>query len=544
MNIQTKLLLCVFIGGFFALRAQPSDVPAEIEWGAEYSEPRNSRITKVIDVTPTDYYVLRQRAAGAFAHPKVYVEHYGEKQNLLRSRRLELKFKGKRRTFEDVVKIGGKLYFFTSFLNQAHRVNYLFCQTLNDRLQPQRDIRKVSEVPAPNQARPGTFNLLLSKDSSKVLLYSQLDSKKKEPERFSLRVFDREMQLQWKKEILLPYNEQQFSVEEYQIDEAGRVFLLCRQYLNGTRDQRAGRPNYQYVLLAYTNEGERKQEYRIAAKGRFISDLTFRVGNDGNLVCAGFYSEQAADGIKGTCFFNIDIQQEAVSEVSLEEFDFEFRSQGLSGGRARRAERAEQEDNIAREAELFQYALDRLILRSDGGAVLVAEQYFVTEQFNNFYRNRFWRYDPFFFNDPMLNNTQRDVTFHYNDIIVANIRPNGAIEWATRIPKFQRTLNDGGYYSSYAMAVVRDRLYFVFNDNSRNFESDGSQQLYNFNPRRSVIALAELRKDGELAMYPLYSNQQAGTITRPKICQQVGQRRMIIYGERGNGYRFGELNFE
>jgi len=45
-------------------------------------------------------------------------------------------------------------------------------------------------------------------------------------------------------------------------------------------------------------------------------------------------------------------------------------------------------------------------------------------------------------------------------------------------------------------------------------------------------------------MYPLYSNQQAGTITRPKICQQVGQRRMIIYGERGNGYRFGELNFE
>jgi hypothetical protein len=525
------------------LWAQWDDAPAELEWGARYSESRGSRVTKVVEVTPDAYYVLRQRPAGTFSYPKVFIEQYNAEQKLVRSQPLELKYKGKRRAFQDVVKIGGRLYFFTSFLNEAQKINYLFYQTLNNKLLPSRKLTKVSQVPAANEGRPGNFNLLVSQDSSKVLIYSQLDSRNKEPKRFSLHVFDDQMQPIWDKKVTLPYNERQFEVEDYRLDDEGNVYLLGRQYLNGRRESRAGRANYQYNILAYVNSGEDKQEYRVEVGDKFISDLTFRRGNNGELVCAGFYSEQAADGAKGTCFFRINLESRKVYNVNFKEFDFGFRAQGLSGAKVRRAQRAEQENNQQREAELFRYSLDRLILRSDGGAVLVAEQYYVTEQFQRFQRNPFFWGDPYMWNDPMLNN-QTDFVFHYNDIIVVNIRPDGSIEWASRIPKYQRTMNDGGYFSSYSMAVVKDRLYFVFNDNSRNFESDGSTQLFNYNPRRSVIAIAELRKDGELSMYPLLSNQQSGIIARPKICRQVGSRRMVLYGERGRFYRFGELTFE
>jgi len=93
------------------------------------------------------------------------------------------------------------------------------------------------------------------------------------------------------------------------------------------------------------------------------------------------------------------------------------------------------------------------------------------------------------------------------------------------------------------MAVVRDRLYFIFNDNSRNYTSKKDNQLYNFNGRNSIITLAEIRKGGALEMYPLFNNREAGIITRPKICKQTGSRKMIVYGERGRSYRLGLLQF-
>lgn len=529
MNHQS-LITVSLLAVFFSLQglyAQPADVPAKITWGQARNEGTNSEVTKVVDISKEEYVVLRERGETAFGNPKVFVESYDNNQKLKRSQELELKHKGKRRAFEDVVKIGGELYFFTSFNNQAQRINYLFYQKLSGRFVPSKQLVKIAELPAPNKDKPGEFTILQSSDSSKVLIYSQLDTKKREPEQFSLQVFDNQLNLIWKKDISLPYGEQQFAVEDYRIDENGDVYLLCVQYLEGTRDQRRGLPNYEYVVLAYTANGEREKEYRISLEGRFVSDLTFRFSRDGSLVCAGFYSEQGVNSIKGTCFFKIDTRTEALYDIRLSEFDLAFRTAFMSSGEQRRARRAEQEGNTARQAELDRFSLNELILRSDGGAVLVAEQAFMYERSYRYWDGTF----------------RVDYYYNYNDIIIVNIRPDGSIEWSTRIPKLQETMNDGGYYSSYAMAVVRDRFYFIFNDNRRNFEGGGGQ-LFNFNGRNSIISLAEVRRDGSLEMYPLYDNREAGVITRPKICKQTGSRKMMVYGELGRQFRLGLLEFD
>ncbi|MBV6653970.1 MAG: hypothetical protein KI786_09465 [Mameliella sp.] len=508
--------------------AQQDRIPGEISWGPDITEPSRSSITKVVEVSSNDYYVLRERQPSAIARGEVFIEQYDNQQRLKRSVELPLKYKQKWRSFEDLVKIGNNFYFFTSFNNEAQKKNYLFYQKLNSKLQPERNLSKIAEIPAANRARTGAFNLLLSQDSSKVLLYSQLDNKRKEPERFAIRVFDNQMQELWSKNIRLPYSEQQFSVEDYRVDKDGNVYLLCIQYLDDSSQAvRRGLANYQYVILSYTDNGERKQEYRLAVKDKFITDMTFRIGNEGDLICAGFFSERGTNSIKGTCFFRVNPETEEVFNVSLQEFDFEFRTAFMRGSQQRRAERAEQSGNTNQEAELSRFALNDLILRSDGGAVIVAEQFFVFQR-----TYRLW--------DGTL---QFDEFYNYNDIIVVNIRPDGSMEWSVRIPKRQETVNDGGYYSSYSMAVVRDRLYFIFNDNSRNYTSQNDNNLYNFNGRNSIITLAEIRKGGELEMYPLFNNRDAGIITRPKICKQTGSRKMIVYGERGRSYRLGLLQF-
>ena len=117
-------------------------------------------------------------------------------------------------------------------------------------------------------------------------------------------------------------------------------------------------------------------------------------------------------------------------------------------------------------------------------------------------------------------------------------------EWTARIPKQQITRNDGGYHSSYAMSIVKDKFYFVFNDNFKNYEpKKKADKWYSYTGRNSVITLAEVSKDGEVALNPLFSETDASITTRPKVCKQIGRDEMLIYGERGRKFRFGNLVF-
>jgi hypothetical protein len=526
------LLISLFITtSCSSVLAQSDDIPAKIRWGEQLQEPANSRITKVISTDKNGFHILRIKDAGAITNQQVYIEQYDNSLTIQRSAKLDLKYKGKQRAFEDAAKIGGQLYLFTSYNNQAQKKNYLFYQTLSKRLQPARSLVKIAEIDTRSKSNTGSFNLLVSRDSSKVLLYNQLANKKREPEQFALRVFDNQLNPIWSRDIILPYNDNQFVIEDYRVDKSGNVYLVGLRYMDGIRNSRQGQPNYEYVILAYTKDGEQDKEYRIDIKEKFITDLTFRINNSGSLVCAGFYSERTAYTVKGTCFFHLDPQTQQVKNLSFQEFDFDFRTSLMSESQQRRAARAESTGDNNREAELYRFSLDELILRSDGGAVVVAEQYYIFERTYPYWNG--------------VNVQRFDTYYNYNDILVVNIRPDGSIEWATRIPKRQETVNDGGYFSSYAMSTVRDRLYFIFNDNSRNYEPGGNDnRLYNYNGRNSIITLAEVSKGGELKMYPLFPNRETGTITRPKICKQIGSRRMMIYGEIGRTYRFSELTFE
>lgn len=527
MQLKLQLTaLIVLISSSFLL-GQRDGVPGKLQWGDYLKEPSSSSfISKIIASGSYGFYALRQKSESTFSDERAYAEIYDNKMSLLRSQRLELKYKGKMREFEDLVMVGGKLYFLTSFNNRAKNKNYLFRQEVDKKsLQLSSKLIKMGEIDSRDEYRDGAFSLVVSSDSSKVLVHSQLPYKKREPERFSFQVFDNQFNPLWSKDVVLPYPDGGFTIEEYRIDDQGNVYLLGIVY-GDTRLERNGNPTYQYTILAYLNNGEDFQEFRLGLGDKFVTDLTFRIDKSGDLVCSGFYSEKGTSSIKGTYYFKLNAKTKDVYNQNLMAFDFDFLTEDLSDRRKRRALEAEREGDTERGPELYRFSLDELILRSDGGALLVAEQFFINERTYRYWDGTF----------------RTDYFYYYNDIIVVNIKPNGEIEWATRIPKRQETVNDGGYYSSYAMSIVRDRLYFIFNDNSRNFEKDNNR-LYNFNGKYSIIALIELFKDGSYAAYPLSSNRDADVVTRPQICKQIGSRKMMVYGEWGNRYRFGTLEF-
>ncbi len=532
----------------FVANAQTDRAPATLDWGNEYAEPANTTATKIIGIVPDGFYVLRQKILSTpNAKPRAWVEFYTREMKLQRSEEVELKYKRKQRDFENVVLLNGKLYLLTSFNNTAKKQNFLFKQELSTRtLVPENNLDMICQTEAKNKDVEGSFGFQISKDSSKLLVFNDLPYEKRQPERYGFRVFDENFEPLWAKNIILPYPDNQFTVEEYRVDNEGNVFLLGVLYEDEAKFRRIGKPTYKYVILAYTENGEKADEFRIDLQDKFITDLTFRIGNDGNLICCGFYSEKNSYSVKGAYYMRLDPKTRAVSDRNFQPFDFDFLTEFMSDKNKQKAKEAEANGDTRRSAELYNYSLDELILRSDGGAVLVAEQYYVVQET---YRDSPFGYGGYYgFRSPYSyynRSYQTDYYYNYNDIIVVNIRPTGEIEWTARIPKSQESRNDGGYYLSYAMATVRDKLCFVFNDNPKNFDpSRKNDRIYSYNGSESVIAMAEVNIKGEVNTYPLASNREAGVITRPKMCKQIGRREMAVFGERGRGYRFANLKFE
>ncbi len=558
------LILSSFFIGAYAQQVANEDnrTPATMVWSDEYQEPSNTEIQKIIATEGGGFYTLRLHQGGLIGggKQKPIIEYYNSKMKLVRSRELDLDYKGKERFIKDVVMVGGRLWMLSFFYNEKHEKTYLFAQEVNkSTLNLTKDIVMIGEQDETNRERQDVFSLAQSRDSSKIVIFNRQPNSK-DGQSFSLAVYDADFTQQWAKEAKLPYGKKNFSVEDYQVDNKGNVYLLGIIYTEGSnRLERRGKATYQYDIVAYMkDETIDVQEYKILLKDKFVTDLTFRIADDGDIVCAGFYSEKDAKGMKGSCFFKINPRTKDMTSISTREFDFNFVTANLSDRSKMQAKAAIDRDDKERAPELFDYSLDKLIMRSDGGVILIAEQYFVEERMLN---NNMYGYNPYglynSWNSPYYsswydpygyrsnrNNRRSDYYFNYNDIIVVNIQPDGEIAWTTRVPKRQVSVNDGGKYSSYAMSIVADKLYFAYNENPKNLDPNRTKTVAETPDKYSVVTLAEVARDGSLKRYPMFSNRDKGVVTRPKICRQVGRRDMAVYGESGRTYRFGVLSFD
>ncbi|MGV3636882.1 MAG: hypothetical protein ACO1NQ_04450, partial [Flavobacteriales bacterium] len=237
-------------------------------------------------------------------------------------------------------------------------------------------------------------------------------------------------------------------------------------------------------------------------------------------------------GQRGAFYMRLDRKTKAVLHQSFKEFSKEFVTQYMTDKEEEKAtKRAERKGE---EMELVLYDLDELVVRDDGGVVMVGEQY---------------RY----YSTTVCTTTQnggqscRTVDHYvYNDIVVVNVDPTGNIEWATKIPKRQHTTNDGGYFSSYAMTVKGDKMYFVFNDSGKNLflKEGGKIAPFKLTGKEALITLATVESDGTVHREALLDPEKGETITRPKACVQTPDDQLFMFATRKDDYRFGLVTFE
>jgi len=533
MNFKKPILflaLCLFI--MTSVLAQKPN----IHWGPDYSSSK-AFFTKIIPIQGTDagYYSVAIKPPNRYlsnSAEKLLISKFDNSLKLKKEVKNDLKYKGKVRKLEDILQIKNEMYAITSFHNRKKEINYLFAQKINSNLKLAKNLKKIGEIPTRNILNEGNFDVVFSSDSSKVLVYNDLPYKKGEPEQFAFNIYDNEFNPIWKKKIRLPFNDEDFKIEKYRIDNNGNVYVLGVIYKDKSKSRRRGTANYEYVILSYTNHGTERKTYKLGLKEKFISDLTFKIGKDGNLICSGFYSEKGTYSIKGSYFFRVNTETEVIFNENFKEFDFDFLTVHFSKRKKRRAQKAIQKDNKSKEPELYNYYLDDLIIRSDGGALLIAEQY-----------NTYTQYVQDFgtFN---ATPSYRTVThYYYNDIILVNIDPKGEIEWTARIPKWQHTINDFGRHSSYKKVILKDRLVFLFNDINGKTENE-SGLFSRFKGKGAMLEMATVTFDGVVDVQPMFQNREIGMMAVPKKFTQISKNEVILYADSFRKFKFAKLIIE
>jgi hypothetical protein len=337
-----------------------------------------------------------------------------------------------------------------------------------------------------------------------------------ERQAFDLHVLNDRLDPLWSRETTLPYPDHEFTTEQYKVDHKGDVYLLSTLFDDNRSHKRSGLPDYRYHLISYRNKGKEVNEYSIRLPEKFLTDMKIVINEQQDIIGGGFYAEKGSYHIEGSYFFTIDGKSQEVVSNSVKEFEPRFIDKEFPGLHAGTKE-VGQLKNMG-------ISLNDIIVRKDGSAVLVGEQYFVSS--NTRLKRRLLG----------SSRTRTNYYYDYKDIILVNTNAQGLIEWAEKIPKSQHSHNDAGRYSSFSLTVLQDDLYFVFND--KPDEGEDIKKRKGACPIHSKTKMVKVDRGGNLYQSGIASLNKANIRLMPKTAYMATENEQVFLGGGEKSKRF------
>ena len=387
-----------------------------------------------------------------------------------------------RKNIDFVSVIGANIFVFVSEFFPKEKVikTYYYAYALDGSELAEEEILSVY----PNQKEQKVdLQYVLSPNKRKLLCYKNLRNNR-DSEEILYYLFDDEGDLVQNGEISLKYPDNRFQILNIRVSNSGNIFTLGKFYR--TTNIKAS-DDFQYLVYAYDLQSQFGREVPIELGDRYITNLAFRLDRYENIYVAGFYSNRSTDQITGTILQKIE-PDGTISINANQAFDEAFLSNYLSDSQIRRGR------------ELRNFYLDSedgIILRSDGGVLLIAEKFYVTyESFRD-------RYGYFI---------DREI-YHYEDVILTSIDSEGNIEWHSIVDKNQQ--GDSPANLSYFNAI----------------SSLGAYIFYEYKPRRGDfnIYFNTIGIEGRVSdRIPLLNDYNFGNQFFPRFSEQINNKEALM----------------
>ncbi len=519
--MKIKLLLFVLLCSTI-VKAQKTSNFATMKWGPELEGSRKGSIQDLLGYDDNSFYLA------AYLKSDLLIEKLDKSLGNLQTYTFEEKDDETKEKFEPYSRMyfADRLYFLKTNLDKKTKTTTLYAEEINTKtMSVKGKKKKLSDITYEKRRDKGGWSTVTSPSENYLMVIEGIPTEKEENEQFNVVMLDSSLNQVWRKNLELPYLNTLFYRQEFMVDDDGNFYVLGKLYRDKVKNRVRGEANFMYHLISYSDNGNSRIDYEIKLAENFITDITIDKNDNEDIVCAGFYSKKGMTSIDGSFFLTLDPISKSIKASNLKEFDIEFMTEYMTEGQEKRAKKREEK---GKENELYEYDLRALVKRSDGGVILVGEQFLI--------RIETYRCG---------NSTCTRTRYYYNDIIVVNIDPTGKIDWAKKIPKRQMSVNDGGFYSSYALAVTESKIAFIYNDHRDNLESEKSKRIKNFNlgDRNGVVTIATVDDNGVVTRDILFDNTETEVIIRPKVCDQIDDSHMLLFGERRKMEQFGIVTF-
>ncbi len=267
------------------------------------------------------------------------------------------------------------------------------------------------------------YTVITSEDKQKVLIYKILQHAAFI--NFVTLLYDDKLQLIHNTSFFIDYNEYDGIYSDFHIDNEGNMIFTRSIKINGGED---------LAWIDLITKGSLSDTFsikNIPLNNWFIDDMKIKVDNvNKRYVLNSFYYVKPQGNIEGIYSIIWDAKGDSSYASTFTPISDSVRKVAKESGRMREA--------------FNEYFIRKIILKNDGGYILIAEDCFNIQGGDNIWHRHY--------------NRSSLYRYYYN-ILVFSISNRGVIEWSNTIPKKQ----SDNYFSSFNSFSSVDGLHFLYN---------------------------------------------------------------------------------
>jgi hypothetical protein len=466
---------------------------------ADWSNPEKFRsrtaYTRVLGQNSHGIYALRCRNR-AFSR-KVYVQMYRENMGMVFNKILPGL---KNAYFENAFVYNDGMRLFKSQYNRKTREIDLVAQKYTHDAEPTGEEIVVSSSLQRDYSDDGDYVISRSTDFSKIVCFHTEISPSKSTV-IDLEILDGpELTVLNRKKVELPFKYASFVPLETVVANNGNAYFIFRVEAD---DKSKNDFEYLgYYLFTYNAGTDQLTDFYLNTEDTYLSKphITLDYFNN-KVIVNGFYSLENAGNSKGILDFGLDMKSHIPIYHNLLPYPENFVSDVVGRQAAQNGE------------ELRDFYIRKIVPRSDGGYVLLAEEFYTSTQTYTFTVNG------------MMQMGTRDL-YNYGKVGLLSVNKFGEIEWGKVINKSQTSSQDLGYYSSIFVVPLKNSINIFYNDEFRG---------------NSEITQYTLDNNGKLTSKLLFKNQSSSIAVVPREAMQLDAATVLFPTAKDRKFAFLKL---
>ncbi len=367
------------------------------------------------------------------------------------------------------------------------------------------------------------YTTIVSDDKQKIMIL-KINSRNPKQFLFTAKLFGADLKMVDKDEMTLPMEERNDFFTDFLLDNDGGLVFGKFVRKNGGENV----TNLQMISLQPGTDSFMIRQ--LSGTERILDEVKLKVDNNNKrYFFSAFYYKQRRGNIEGLYSVIFDIEKDAIVKQMLASFSDDLRRQAKGP-----------DANV--KLAFNDYFIQNIILRKDGGYLMVSESQYTSTRgsaFNRWdymYWNNPWRsplnyyYSPFY--SPWYSpfnryNSGQGTRYHSDNIMILSFDKDGQIEWSNVIPKSQYD-DESDALISYQLMVTGSELHFLFNQYER---------------RSLLLSDQSIGPDGKITRYPTLKNLDKGFEFMPRYGRQIGARSIIVPCQYRNYLTFAKIDF-